>query len=153
MGPTTLLLPTRKTTSSPGSLLTVESNHFCVLKSRGAILNVYETGQYPIEPRNLCCSGRSSRPSTAARARGSMRRSSINRSKLPWSRPPELALTEGDGGDELRRGLLYPMSTPKKMRSSWCSICRMPAMSWIPRRSTKYAGPVVEQAINQFVNR
>jgi membrane protease subunit (stomatin/prohibitin family) len=32
-----------------GSLLTVESNHFCVLKSRGAILNVYETGQYQIE--------------------------------------------------------------------------------------------------------
>ncbi len=32
-----------------GSLLTVESNHFCVLKSRGAILNVYETGQYPVE--------------------------------------------------------------------------------------------------------
>ncbi|MGB0122263.1 MAG: hypothetical protein WBP63_02445, partial [Silvibacterium sp.] len=27
-----------------GSLLTVESNHFCVLKSRGAVLNVYETG-------------------------------------------------------------------------------------------------------------
>src|SRR5437762_11410955 len=32
-----------------GSLLTVESNHFCVLKSRGAILNVYETGQYTVE--------------------------------------------------------------------------------------------------------
>ena len=32
-----------------GSLLTVESNHFCVLKSRGAILNVYETGQYPVD--------------------------------------------------------------------------------------------------------
>src|ERR1700727_1187041 len=32
-----------------GSLLTVESNHFCVLKSRGAVLNVYETGQYPVE--------------------------------------------------------------------------------------------------------
>ena len=31
-----------------GSLLTVESNHFCVLKSRGAILQVYETGQYPL---------------------------------------------------------------------------------------------------------
>ena len=30
-----------------GSLLTVESNHFCVLKSRGAILNVYETGPVP----------------------------------------------------------------------------------------------------------
>jgi membrane protease subunit (stomatin/prohibitin family) len=32
-----------------GSLLTVEGNHFCVLKSRGAILNVYGTGQYPVE--------------------------------------------------------------------------------------------------------
>ena len=31
------------------SLLTVESNHFCVLKSRGAILSVYDTGQYPVE--------------------------------------------------------------------------------------------------------
>jgi len=30
------------------SLLTVESNHFCVLKARGAILNVYDTGQYPV---------------------------------------------------------------------------------------------------------
>ena len=28
--------------------MTVESNHFCVLKSRGAILQVYETGQYPL---------------------------------------------------------------------------------------------------------
>lgn len=32
-----------------GSLLTVESNHFGVLKSRGAILNVYETGQFTIQ--------------------------------------------------------------------------------------------------------
>ena len=31
-----------------GSLLTVESNHFCVLKSRGAVLNVYETGQFEL---------------------------------------------------------------------------------------------------------
>lgn len=31
------------------SLLTVESNHFAVLKSRGAILEVYETGQYTVQ--------------------------------------------------------------------------------------------------------
>src|SRR6202000_996169 len=31
-----------------GSLLTVESNEFCVLKARGAVLNVYETGQYAL---------------------------------------------------------------------------------------------------------
>ncbi len=29
-----------------GSLLTVEGNEFCVLKSRGAVLQVYETGQH-----------------------------------------------------------------------------------------------------------
>ena len=32
-----------------GSLLTVEPNHFCVLLSRGAILQVYETGQYALQ--------------------------------------------------------------------------------------------------------
>src|ERR1700683_3623965 len=31
-----------------GSLLTVESNEFCVLKARGAVLQVYETGQYAL---------------------------------------------------------------------------------------------------------
>jgi hypothetical protein len=31
-----------------GSLLTVEGNEFCVLKSRGAILNVFETGQHTV---------------------------------------------------------------------------------------------------------
>jgi membrane protease subunit (stomatin/prohibitin family) len=31
-----------------GTLLTVESNHFAVYKSRGAILNIYETGQYTL---------------------------------------------------------------------------------------------------------
>src|ERR1700749_4828106 len=32
-----------------GSLLTVESNHFAILMSRGSVLNVYETGQYAIQ--------------------------------------------------------------------------------------------------------
>lgn len=32
-----------------GSLLTVESNHFAVLKSRGAVLDVYTNGQFPIK--------------------------------------------------------------------------------------------------------
>ncbi|EQD32620.1 band 7 protein [mine drainage metagenome] len=32
-----------------GSLLTVEANHFAVLKSRGAVLAVYDTGQYPVQ--------------------------------------------------------------------------------------------------------
>lgn len=32
-----------------GSLLTVESTHFAVMKSRGAVLDTYDTGQYPIQ--------------------------------------------------------------------------------------------------------
>ena len=40
-----------------GSLLTVESNHFCVLKSRGA-LNVYDIGQYTlVTPDKLIIGG------------------------------------------------------------------------------------------------
>src|ERR1700742_4440637 len=31
-----------------GSLLTDESNHFCVLKTRGAVLQVYETGHHTL---------------------------------------------------------------------------------------------------------
>jgi membrane protease subunit (stomatin/prohibitin family) len=49
MGPEVLLWHYPDNNIMNGSLLTVESNHFCVLKSRGAILNVYETGQYTVQ--------------------------------------------------------------------------------------------------------
>jgi len=49
MGPEVLLWHYPNNDIINGSLLTVESNHFCVLKSRGAILQVYETGQYPVQ--------------------------------------------------------------------------------------------------------
>lgn len=49
MGPDTLLYHYPGNDIMNGSLLTVESNHFCVLKSRGAILKVYETGQYAVD--------------------------------------------------------------------------------------------------------
>ncbi|HLJ80164.1 MAG TPA: SPFH domain-containing protein, partial [Ktedonobacterales bacterium] len=48
MGPNILMWHYPNNDIMSGSLLTVESNHFCVLKSRGAILDVYETGQYPV---------------------------------------------------------------------------------------------------------
>lgn len=49
MGPNVLLRHYPNNDIVNGSLLTVESNPFCVLKSRGAILNVYETGQCPVD--------------------------------------------------------------------------------------------------------
>src|ERR1700683_4180614 len=48
MGPGVLMYHYPGNDIMNGSLLTVESNHFCVLKSRGAVLDVYETGQYPV---------------------------------------------------------------------------------------------------------
>ena len=48
LGTKTLALKIIDESIVSGSLLTVESNHFCVLKSRGAVLNVYETGQYAL---------------------------------------------------------------------------------------------------------
>src|SRR5580693_8500104 len=49
MGPDVLLWHYPQNDIINGSLITVESNQICVLKSRGAILNVYETGQYTVE--------------------------------------------------------------------------------------------------------
>src|SRR5215469_15871885 len=43
MGPGVLVWHYPDNSIVNNSLLTVESNHFCVLKSRGAILNVYDT--------------------------------------------------------------------------------------------------------------
>jgi membrane protease subunit (stomatin/prohibitin family) len=48
LGPKRLAVKIADESIVSGSLLTVESNEFCVLKSRGAVLNVYETGQYSI---------------------------------------------------------------------------------------------------------
>jgi EmrB/QacA subfamily drug resistance transporter len=49
MGPEILLWRYPENDVVNGSLLTVESSHFCVLKLRGAILNVYETGQHIVQ--------------------------------------------------------------------------------------------------------
>ena len=49
MGPDVLAYHYPDASIVSGSLLTVEANHFAVLKSRGAVLGVYDTGQYPIQ--------------------------------------------------------------------------------------------------------
>jgi membrane protease subunit (stomatin/prohibitin family) len=49
MGPGILLYHYPDPNILNGSLITVESNHLCVLKSRGAILQVYGTGQHQLE--------------------------------------------------------------------------------------------------------
>ena len=48
LGTRTLAIKIADESIVSGSLLTVESNHFCILKSRGAVLQVYETGQHTL---------------------------------------------------------------------------------------------------------
>lgn len=74
MGPGVLVWHYPDNSIVNNSLLTLESNHFCVLKSRGAILNVYDTGQYPVTTPDRPSSVRSPKPSLAVRARGSTKR-------------------------------------------------------------------------------
>jgi hypothetical protein len=56
MGPEILLWRYPNTVTN-GCLLTVESNHFCVLKTRAAILGVHETGQHIIQTPDSSLSG------------------------------------------------------------------------------------------------
>ncbi len=49
MGPYVLMWHYPNNDIMNGSSLTVESNQFCVLKSRGAILSVFETGRATVE--------------------------------------------------------------------------------------------------------
>src|SRR3569623_223221 len=65
-----------------GSLLTVESNHFCVLKSRGAVLNVYDTGQYALETPNAPILGSIAQGFFGGNSPRQYKDNYINRSKL-----------------------------------------------------------------------
>ncbi len=105
-----------------GSLLTVESNHFCVLKSRGAILNVYETGQYPVETPQRPLIGNIQQAFYGGQSPwqyealfvvpGQERRQGPGRRAVP-----------GAGRAGLRRGLLRARRHARRTRSSWSRTC------------------------------
>ena len=132
-----------------GSLLTVESNHFCVLKSRGAILNVYETGQYPVETPQRPLSAACSRRSTAASRPGSTRRCSSPAPRA-WSRRKGLALSR-----ELAE-MVYDVDYYVHVDSPQDAVKLVTHMPYSGHILTAdalnaYAGPVVEQSVNQLV--
>ena len=112
-----------------GSLLTVESNHFCVLKSRGAVLNVYETGQYQLTTPD--------KPLLGSIASGFFGGNSpwvyeviyINRSKL-------LIRSEGVATSEEMAEMAYQVDYYIHVDT---------------KEVADYAGPAIEQSINQVV--
>ena len=132
-----------------GSLLTVESNHFCVLKSRGAVLNVYETGQYALQTPD--------KPIMGSIAQGFFGGASpwvfeviyINRSKL-LIRNKGIATSAEMA--EMAYQVDYYIHVDTK-ESALDLITHLPfnGMEINTEEVADYAGPAIEQAINQIV--
>lgn len=132
-----------------GSLLTVESNHFCVLKSRGAVLNIYETGQYPLITPD--------KPIMGSIAQGFFGGSSpwvfeviyINRSKL-------LVRSAGVATSAEMAEMAYQVDYYIHVDSKEGAldlITHLPFNGYFidTQEVSDYAGPAIEQAINQIV--
>ncbi len=132
-----------------GSLLTVESNHFCVLKSRGAVLDVYETGQYALTTPD--------KPIVGSIVQGFFGGSSpwvyeviyINRSKL-------LVRSEGVATSAEMAEVAYQVDYYIHIDTKQAAldlISHMPFNGIVidTQEVADYAGPAIEQAINQIV--
>lgn len=132
-----------------GSLLTVENNHFCVLKSRGAILNVYESGQYPVETPQRVLLGNIQQAFYGGQS--------------PWqyevlfvSRAKSVAKAKGVALSRELAELVYDVDyyvhvdTPQ---DAVRLVTHMPYSGHLltTEQINAYAGPVVEQSVNQLV--
>ncbi|HEX4322032.1 MAG TPA: SPFH domain-containing protein [Acidobacteriaceae bacterium] len=132
-----------------GSLLTVESNHFCVLKSRGAVLNVYETGQYALATPD--------KPLLGSIAQGFFGGNSpwvyeviyVNRSKL-------LVRSEGVATSAEMAEMAYQVDYYIHVDSKQAALDLITHMPFSGpfidvKEVADYAGPAIEQSINQVV--
>jgi len=149
MGPGVLMYHHPGNDIMNGSLLTVESNHFCVLKSRGAILNVYETGQYPVETPQ--------RPLI-----GSMQQAFYG-GQSPWqyealfiSRAKSVVNAKGVALSRELAEMVYDVDYYVHVDSPQDAVklvTHMPYSGHILSVDAlnAYAGPVVEQSVNQLV--
>jgi len=149
LGTKTLALKIIDESIVSGSLLTVESNHFCVLKSRGAVLNVYETGQYALTTPD--------KPIIGSIVQGFFGGSSpwvyeviyINRSKL-------LVRSSGIATSAEMAEMAYQVDYYIHIDTKEAAldlITHMPFNGLVidTQEIADYAGPAIEQAINQIV--
>jgi membrane protease subunit (stomatin/prohibitin family) len=149
MGPGVLMYHYPGNDIMNGSLLTVESNHFCVLKSRGAILNVYETGQYPVE--------------TPQRPLVGNIQQAFYGGQSPWqyealfvSRAKSVANARGMALSRELAELVYDVDYYVHVDNPEDAVKLVTHMPYHGHALTTealnaYAGPVVEQAVNQLV--
>jgi membrane protease subunit (stomatin/prohibitin family) len=149
MGPGVVAYHHPESTIVTNSLLTVESNHFCVLKSRGAILNVYDTGQYPVTTPDKPILGSFTQAFFGGQNPWQYEALYINRTKMVV-KAKGLALSSEMA--ELGYEVDYYFHIATK-EDAVALVTHMPfAEHWITAAQINdYATPVVEQAINQVV--
>ena len=149
MGPNVLLWHFPNNDIMSGSLLTVESNHFCVLKSRGAILDVYETGQYPVSTPQKPLIGSIQQAFYGGQSPWQYEALYINRAKLVLKAAGnalsrELALMTYDVD-------YYIHVNTKEDAAKLVQHMPYSGHALTTDQINVYAGPVVEQAVNQLV--
>jgi membrane protease subunit (stomatin/prohibitin family) len=132
-----------------GSLLTVESNHFCVLKSRGAVLNVYETGQYALTTPDKPLVGSINQAFFGGASPWVYEVIYINRSKL-------LVRSSGVATSAEMAEMAYQVDYYIHVDTKEAAldlITHMPFNGSAIETSevADYAGPAIEQSINQVV--
>jgi membrane protease subunit (stomatin/prohibitin family) len=149
MGPGILMYHHPGNDIMTGSLLTVESNHFCVLKSRGAIFNVYAGGQYPVQTTD--------RP-----IMGSIQQAFYS-GQSPWqyealfvSAAKSVAKAQGLALSRELAELVYDVDYYVHVDTPQDAVKLVTHMPYQGHFLTTealntYAGPVVEQSINQIV--
>ena len=149
MGPEVLIWHYPDPSIVSGSLLTVESNHFCVLKSRGAILNVYETGQYPLQTPDRPLVGRLVQDYYGGQSPWQYEVLYINRAKL-------VLKTNGVALSREMAEMVYSVDYYVHVETAQNAVLLVQHMPYRGHTLTtqevnNYAGPVIEQAVNQLV--
>jgi membrane protease subunit (stomatin/prohibitin family) len=149
MGPEVLLWHYPNNDIMNGSLLTVESNHFCVLKSRGAILNVYETGQYTVQTPDRPLFGSVQQAFYGGQSPWQYEALYINRAKL-------VIKTNGMALSREMAEMVYSVDYYIHVETREAAVQVVQHMPYRGHALTiqevnAYAGPVIEQAVNQVV--
>jgi membrane protease subunit (stomatin/prohibitin family) len=149
MGPDILIWHFPDNSIMNGSLLTVESNHFCVLKSRGAILNVYETGQYTVQTPDRPLFGSLQQAFYGGQSPWQYEALYINRAKL-------VIKTNGMALSREMAEMAYSVDYYIHVETRENAVRLVQHMPYRGHALTtaevnSYAGPVIEQAVNQLV--
>jgi membrane protease subunit (stomatin/prohibitin family) len=149
MGPEILMWHFPDNSIMNGSLLTVESNHFCVLKSRGAILNVYETGQYPVQTTDRPIIGSIQQAFYGGQSPWQFEAIYVNRAKL-------VIKTSGMALSREMAEMVYSVDYYIHVETRENAVRLVQHMPYRGHSLTihevnTYAGPVIEQAVNQLV--